>query len=549
MGFSLTKEELLKNMTLEDKIGQLFIIPVCPKLGEEHRKEILQIIEKYRVGGILFKASDAKSQVEFLQFLQSHTPLPLLVTLDAEWGLGMRVTDGISFPRNLTLGAIQEESLLFQLGEEIGKECRAIGAHLNLAPVADVNNNPLNPIIHMRSFGENPKDVARKSLLVMKGMQKAGLLTCAKHFPGHGDTAADSHLDLPVISHSWEHLQEVELSPFRTLIDGGVDFVMSAHIYMPVLERGLLPSTLSKKVMHDLLRERLGFKGLTISDALNMKALSKHFSYGEIALLAYQSGQDFLLYGAHLLEDVQEILHKIIPSAFSSLLAAFQEGILDEKELDRRVFKILSCKEKLEVSTVHLAEVQSSAGYALKKRLYEEAVTLVRNDGNLPLKDDQKIPFIRIRPGIFPEENALKELGSASQVVVYLQGLQPFLPQYGISSKLQAFLEDLRKQAKVTLILLGTPYALNHIQGDSIIVAYEEDEYAEAAARAVLFGKKNPRGKLPVTCGQFPAGTGSSYDWELFSSTISTSASSTSEALSLPSFLPWEEVFPSLVGL
>jgi beta-N-acetylhexosaminidase len=491
----------LFSMTLEEKVGTLFIAPACPLGGEKHHEDLLDLIDRLHIGGVIFKASDAASQVAFIEKLQKEHSL--LVVLDAEWGLGMRVTDGISFPKNLTLGAVQEESLLFALGKEIGKECRAIGAHINLAPVVDVNSNPSNPIIHTRSFGEDSSAVARKAKILMQGMREGGIMTCAKHFPGHGDTSIDSHLDMPQVTH-------MELAPFQELIDAGVDCVLSAHLSVPSVD--LLPSTLSRKLMHDLLQDKMGFQGLVITDALNMNALAKYFSAEEIALLAYEAGNDLLLYGDHIAPNIEKILHEEIPRAYSALLKAFKEGRLDEKELDRRVAKILKHKTNV---TVDLSKICTQQALALKEKLFEEAMTLVREDVPLPIAADcplLSIGRVYLGKGLHIPMNAKES--ELSEVLTHLEGKPEVVialssvSQHGLNPDIVSLIEKIREKAKVILIVFGTPYALRYVDGDTVLVAYEEDLAAQRAALKVLSGQKNAKGKLPVTCGNYQLGTG-----------------------------------------
>ena len=314
-------EETLKHMSVEEKIGQLFIVPACPLRNDNHYNDLLLVIEKYHVGGLIVKASDVAAQVSFLNTLQNISKNPLLVCMDGENGIGMRVTDGISFPLNLTLGAVEDDNLLFELGKVIGTHCKNVGGHINLAPVVDVNNNPLNPRIHMRSFGDDPIEVAKKASLIAKGMRSSNILCCAKHFPGHGDTEIDSHEDLPVIKHSFERLKEIEFVPFEKMALDGIDCIMTAHIKVVNLD-DKYPATLSFKIL-DYLKNKMNFKGLIITDALNMKALRDNFSIEDIAYYSYMAGNDLLLYGDHIAPNIDEILQEEIPRAFNKLLKAY----------------------------------------------------------------------------------------------------------------------------------------------------------------------------------------------------------------------------------
>ncbi len=321
-------------MSRDQKIGQLFIIPAL-----EVTPELKHLIMHYHIGGIIPKATNLPDQTNLISTVQTLAAIPLFICQDAENGLGMRLKDIKPFPKNEELATHPN---LYQIGQQIGEECRQAGIHLNLAPVVDINNNPDNPIIGARSFGEDPHLVAACALEIMKGMQDSGILTCGKHFPGHGDVTIDSHHELPLIPYTFEHLEQIELIPFIALIEAGVDAIMSAHILFPALDK--YPATLSHTILTEFLRQRLNFQGILITDALNMKALTNHYSYEEVALLAFRAGNDFLLYGDHFKPNVKQILQEQIPRAIQVL----KEQLTDE-ELDERVLRILKIKEKLDL--------------------------------------------------------------------------------------------------------------------------------------------------------------------------------------------------------
>ena len=292
-------EKTLHDLTLDQKIGQLFMLPACPLRGEDHWSDWALLFDRFQIGNAIVKHSDPLTQVNFLNDLQSASEIPMMIAADAEWGLAMRMKDTMAFPMSRTLGGVKDLNLLFQLGAELGRQAKRVGIHLNLAPVADVNTNPENPIIGMRSFGEDPEQVAKCVSALVRGMQSAGIGACAKHFPGHGDTVDDSHRTLPLIPHSLERLQEVEFVPFRRAIRDGVLAIMTAHLLVPAIDPDR-PATLSSPCLTGILRRELGFEGLIISDALNMKALTETLAETpeEIATRAFQAGCDLLLYGA-----------------------------------------------------------------------------------------------------------------------------------------------------------------------------------------------------------------------------------------------------------
>lgn len=443
------------SMSLEEKVGQLFVAPLCPAREDHHLKDWEAMISESHIGNAILKHSDPNRQIEVLNHLQSLAKIPLLVTADAEWGLAMRMKETIAFPKNMTLGAIEDLPLIEELGEEIGRQARLVGIHMNLAPVVDVNNNPKNPVIHMRSFGDDPAEVSARARAIIRGFQKAGLLSCAKHFPGHGNTAIDSHSDLPIIS---DLLDSIELPPFKEAIDSGVSAIMTAHILVPALDP-IHPATLSKTILTKLLRDQLHFDGLVITDALNMKALSNRYSPEEIALKAHDAGADLLLYGAHLYEDVEILIHDTIPRAYTALLQAYREGKFPIEKLDRIVDRILSAKKDLPRNLPNNPLLNTDSAQMLKERLYQNAIVQI---GNLP---PEPRTIVSLRNLYRPE--ALDEL-------------------YQIHSNL-------------VICLYETPYAISLLPKNAIIlIAFEEDPIAEKVVGEILDGTRKAKGRMPV---------------------------------------------------
>jgi beta-glucosidase-like glycosyl hydrolase len=340
----------LQSLTLREKIGQLFMVATissseqseealassllkCPyKMDTEYIK---YLIEEYKVGGLIFLyKSTPDKQIDAINYYQSLSKTPLLIGQDCEWGLSMRLYDTMQFPYNKALGALKDKKLIYDMGFEIGKQCKAVGVHINFSPVVDVNTNPNNPVIGKRSFGDTPNLVGECGLLMMQGLQDAGTLACAKHFPGHGDTNVDSHFLLPVIYHSFERLKNVELVPFRHLIDGGVAAVMSAHLAMPMMElENELPSSMSYAIVTQLLEHDLHFNGLKITDGLGMQAITNNYAHGEIELKAFLAGNDILLCPLDVPKAVELIEHAVKDD----------KNLLDD--LEKRVLKILKAKE------------------------------------------------------------------------------------------------------------------------------------------------------------------------------------------------------------
>ena len=299
----------MSSMTLDEKIGQIFSIRAHSDLGADHVRSVKEQIKKYHVGGLCFFQGSPDKQAKLTNDYQRLSEIPLMISIDGEWGLGMRFpANTVSFPRQLMLGAIQDDNLIYDMGKEVAAQMKRVGIHMNFAPVVDVNNNPDNPVINNRSFGENRLKVSAKSYAYMKGMQDGGLLTCAKHFPGHGDTNVDSHHDLPVIAHPRSRLDSIELMPFQHLIDQGVDGVMVAHLSIPALDdTSNRPTTLSKKVITDVLRNEMGFDGLVFTDAMEMKGLTKFFKNGKAEVEAIKAGNDVILLPANIDEAITEV--------------------------------------------------------------------------------------------------------------------------------------------------------------------------------------------------------------------------------------------------
>lgn len=496
-------------MTLDEKIGQLFIIPASPAMGGRHRKELLDCIDRYKVGGIILKATSIDHRAWLGDFDSS-----MLICIDAEWGLGMRMSDQISFPRNLTLGAIQDSNLIYELGVEIGKQIKNFGAHVNLAPVVDVNNNPNNPIIHTRSFGEDPALVSEKAALIKKGMQDSGTFTCLKHFPGHGDTGFDSHLELPMIEHDLDHLEKVELAPYKELILQGVDLVMTAHLLFPRLD--VYPATLSKKIVQGLLKDKLQYKGLIITDALNMKALTNHYTPEEIALLAHEAGHDLLLYGDHIAPNIDDILQNHIPKAFQALKSAYLSGKLSVKDLDKTVQKILEQKQKMQ-KLPYDPNYDFSYAQELKHRLYRQAITLVK--GQIPTAELSNRSFAYLQIDDNGSDKLASSLGVKKSEVFHLPIEGSKSARQAVYEKIEGFdtalisisttkplsstfveeFKDLSRTHRLVVVFFGSPYHVKGLDVDTLLLGYEQDEVAYEEMAKILKGEHLPRGQLPVT--------------------------------------------------
>lgn len=528
---------IVSSMTLDEKIGQLFMIRAHSNLGQDHVKNIKSQIKDFHVGGLCFFQGDAHKQVELINEYQKNSKIPLLVSMDAEWGLGMRFKEkGFSFPKQLTLGAINDNTLIYDMGVMVAKHLKEVGVHINFAPVVDINNNPDNPVIHFRSFGEDMYNVATKSFAYMKGMQENGLIACAKHFPGHGDTGVDSHYDLPVLKHSRVRLDSLELMPFRVLSQLGVKSMMTAHLAVPAIDdRENRPMSLSEKAIKGILKDQFHFDGLVFTDALEMQGVAKNFQPGVMEVEALKAGNDILL------------LPIDIKKAFKTIKNAVKNDLISEAELDQKVIKVLSTKYHLglhneelliDISTIK-ESTQDRDAVALKTKLYEKSVTLVKDDNNLlPLDINQKNVTATVTVGAnstSPFQIMLSKFGitnhfnlshtAANAAINKLEGhLNAYetvivnvvdistssKKNFGINQNIFDLLFRLNSSKNLILILHGSPYALKFFPSiDVVVQAYEDDPIMQEVVAQSIVGVIGFEGTLPVTAHEdFIAGDG-----------------------------------------
>lgn len=519
-------DSIFNAMTPDERLGQLFMIRAHSDKGPDHIAGVEKLIRDFHVGGLCFFQGTPEKQVELTNRYQAlNTHVPLMIAIDGEWGLGMRLKENaISYPRQLPMGAIQDNWLIYEFGKEVARQCRRIGVHVNFAPVADVNNNAANPVINTRSFGEDRQNVAIKSHMYAKGMQDNGVLACAKHFPGHGDTDVDSHLDLPIIRHDRERLDSIELYPFRELARQGIGSMMVAHLNVPALDTGMnRPTTLSRYTVNELLRKELGFEGLAFTDALEMKGVTKHFKPGEVEAEALLAGNDVL------------VLPENMDAAFREIKRYIADGRIPQAEVDEHVRRVLRAKYRLGLTgftpissdSLH-QQLNSPEAIALKWKLYENALTLVRNKGNLLPIESTSIDAASLSIGASgktPFQQRLesykkmaayqspREISSAERsrllqaleqkevVVVSLHGMSSFAAQgYGLTKSALDFLDALNRRTRVVLVVFGTPYSLRHFDAfDPVLVAYEDDPISQDLAAQALFGAIGMSGRLPVT--------------------------------------------------
>lgn len=527
-------DSVFNSLSFEERIGQMFMVAAYSNRDEKHKQEISRLIREQQIGGLIFFQGGPVRQAHLTNYYQSITETPLFIAMDAEWGVSMRLDSVLQFPKQMTLGAIQDPRLIYQMGEEIAGQFKELGMHINFAPVVDVNSNPDNPVIGYRAFGEEKTLVTRNSLAYMKGLQDQGILANAKHFPGHGDTNLDSHYTTPVIHNSKQQIMDVDIYPYKELIDQGLMSVMVAHLHVPSLgSEARKPTTLSKSVVTDLLKDELKFEGLIFTDALNMKGVSNLYKPGEVDLLALLAGNDVLLYA----EDV--------PKSKALILQAVKEGRISQEEIDKRVKKILRAKywagldKPKKINTHRL--VERISGYktrSLIEELYASAITVTQNKNSfLPLKNIALLEMASItiggegkefkkqldKYGKFTHFDLRKNSGAAlyntleenlkdfNTVVVGIMGTNNNPKRnFGINESDMYFIEKLSKQYNVITVLFGNSYAAKYLDNlPYVMVAYEENEYTERLAPQIIFGGRSSYGLLPVTVSdETPAGSG-----------------------------------------
>jgi beta-glucosidase-like glycosyl hydrolase/CubicO group peptidase (beta-lactamase class C family) len=525
-------DSIYSNLSLEEKIGQLFMIDVFTSRSDSELESLESLIKSNHVGGVIFSKGNPYRQAQLTNKIQTENKIPLLVGMDAEWGLAMRLDSTYAFPWNMTLGAIQDTSIVRKVGKQIGKHSKRLGVHINFAPVADINTNPKNPIIGNRSFGETKDIVISHSVALMKGMHEAGILSSAKHFPGHGDTEQDSHKTLPSIGFSEKRIRDIELKPFQALIDEGVSSVMVAHLNIPSLEsQKNLPSSLSSKIVSDLLKEELGFNGLIITDALNMKGVSNSSTPGEVDMQAFKAGSDILL----ISED--------IPKAINIIKEAVLKGDITNKRLAASVKKILYAKYKVglnsfkPIETDQLTEeLNSEENDAVYQEAIQNATTVIKNDlGILPINDIDHQTYAYIALGdasgdeFFKTMNQyarvdkidvtktnidLNQFSDYDQIIIgfHKSDANPWA-DYKFSPFEIELIKSISQDYKTILVNFTRPYSLlqlrNYINIDAIVQAYQNSTIAQQVVGQQLFGAIDFKGKLPVSItSAFPVGTG-----------------------------------------
>lgn len=515
-------DSVLNSMTIDAKIGQLFMVQAYSNKDEDHSIFIDSLIENYQIGGLIFMQGTPEKQAVLNNRYQSISKVPLLIGFDGEWGLDMRLENTYRFPWNMTLGAIRDNKLIEEFGIRLAKQCKRLGIHINFAPVVDININPENPIIGNRSFGENRENVTQKASAFIKGMQSQHVLANAKHFPGHGDTASDSHKTLPVLDFDFERLNSIELYPYKQLFKSDLTSVMVAHLSVKALEPNEeLPTSLSYRVVTGLLKEKLNFHGLILTDALNMKGAANFVLPGEIELTAFIAGNDILL----IPEDV--------PAATAKIQNALDEKIISEERLDYSVRKILKAKYWAGLNKFKLVDLNNLqedlnliSDELLHRKLVESSITLLKNESFVfPIQslDKKKVAYVKFGDAdnddfvnmlknyteieVVSSENLdelITKLESYNIVIVgyHKSNLNPW-QDYKFHDKELVWLQEIARTNTVILDIFASPYSLLQLKTfkniNGILLSYQNSSISQEISAQMIFGALETKGKLPVS--------------------------------------------------
>ena len=513
-------DSIYNKMSSREKIGQLYMISAYSNKDSVHENEVKALIEEYKVGGILFFQGGPMRQAKLTNAYQSKSDVPLFIAIDAEWGLSMRLDSTYRYPWNMTLGAIEDLSLIEKVGKNMGNENKRMGIHFNFAPVLDINTNPKNPIIGNRSFGEDKTNVSDKAIAYMKGVQGQGVFSTGKHFPGHGDTAADSHHTLPLVDFSKERIDLVELYPYKRIFDEGLVSVMVGHLEIPSLDpRKNLPSSASYNVVTNLLQKQLGFEGLIFTDGLAMKGAADFLGPSDLELAVILAGNDILLGPV----DVQ--------AGFEKLETAYKNGILTEERLAYSVKKILHYKYKAGLNKYKpialenlVQDINPSENDALHYKLYENAITVLKNKKKiLPIKNlDQKIAYVKLGDDVnstfvttlkkYTEVTEISntnidslntELKKYNTVIIGFHKLNKTWEKHNFTETELLWLQKIAKHNNVILDIFTKPYSLLPITTfddiEGLVVSYQNSDISQVVSAELLFGAIEAKGKLPVS--------------------------------------------------
>ncbi len=531
-------DSVYESLSRDERIAQLFMVRAYSNKDQAHVDSILKVIKKYNIGGLVFFQGGPVRQVNLTNLYQATSKTPLMVAQDFEWGLGMRLDSALSYPRQMMLGAIEDDKIIYQMGLDIAAQMKSIGVHMNLAPVLDVNNNPKNPVINSRSFGEDVQNVSHKGIAYFHGLQDGGVLCTAKHFPGHGDTESDSHHTLPVIPHGKKRLRSTELYPFGEAINEGLAGVMTAHLHLPALDStSNLASSLSRNIVTGILKEEMGFKGLIVTDALDMAGVDKFHNPGDLEALAFVAGNDMLLIPSDIGRSISTIKKKI------------RQGEITWERIEESCKKILAAKYWVGLSDIRPKETEGlyedlhrDEYRTTQSRLVKASLTLVRNKGDiLPLMrlDTLKLATVAIGSTVKNDFQEYIDLyvpathfniqrdATADSYIRLLNRLDSFnlviagvhntdmrvSRNYGITENSVLFLNMLSRLKPTVACVFANPYSLgNSSFGDKfegLLMCYEDSELAQQICPQLIFGGIPAIGKLPVSSGKaYKSGSG-----------------------------------------
>ena len=514
-------DSVFNSLTPEGRVGQLIIAAVTPSGNDATRELVKRLVTQNLVGGLIYEESSIADQAAVTNLAQSLAAVPLMITIDGEWGLGMRLKEVPNFQRNLILGALDDDMLLYEYGREVARQCRRMGIHVNFAPVLDVNDNPLNPVIGDRSFGESPELVARHAIAFARGLEDGGVMAVGKHFPGHGSSSEDSHKTLPVINKSLQEINTCELVPFRRFIDSGLSGILTAHLLVPAIEGGKAPTSLSPDCVGKLLRDDMGFEGLIFTDALNMKGATQMLK-GSACVNALLAGNDVLLMPENVGAEVASVLH------------AVNSGVISQSVIDERCKKMLRYKYALQltgpqhVNTANLVnDVNSSRATVLKRQLTAGSITVIKNNDNiLPIhnlqsrhiavatigNEDGTASMFTRRCADYAEVKRfdLDKVGSASDLAEQLHDghFNTIIVEVGADNAAnRAALNAVVKKCKNLIVVLTCkPYeiknygaAVTNKHVKAVVLTYQNNKLAEDYAAQTIFGGNAAGGNLPVS--------------------------------------------------
>ena len=510
-------DSVYAKLSMDERIGQLYIVALYTNKDQNHISGVRKLVEQERIGGIILMQYDAEHEIALVNEFQKKSRVPMLFGMDAEWGLYQRIKTAHKFPWAMTLGAIQDNNLVYEMASKIAEDAKKMGIYWNFAPVVDVNTNPKNPIIGNRSFGSDVQNVIAKSLAYAQGLQDNGVLAAIKHFPGHGDTDVDSHLDLPVVKHSLERLNKIELAPFKALMDKKIGGAMIAHLYVPQLEKGKnIPASISYDIVTNLLKNKFRYEGLVITDALNMNAVAKKYPAGELDLRAFKAGNDVLLFS----QDV--------PTGKKLIKEAIQKGEVSEKRLEESVKKILKTKYLLGLQNLRPlsseginSALNNDSHAKISEKLYANALTLLKDEKQLfplrekevyylPLEEASHEAFLQeLSKEIKVKKISSKEIQSIPENAVVIIGLHKdnstaYKP-YKVSWESKRLINQVKSRNKVILNVFGSPYALQDVDISgisSVLVSYENNPLSMKATAEAYLGKQKINGRLPVVVNE-----------------------------------------------